>query len=256
MEFNSNEELEWWIYTNHLVPSDIAETNAKCQSEKYRNPKHTPSNDFKDDTRNFKGYLFEMRCKAELGNIPNVVYHGNPTAYSDWLHHHNENSFDATITYPNGETEKLEMKYVSDGVKIFPSWFERDWLTRDAPIIVTNNPTAISYQCKRKAEKMGKKILSESENKVRIGKKIHNILHDKYLLYPNKYLYLNSLIGNIISNIQARTKIITSKIGILGLKLRLRDCLFKVKSSLKARFSALIHSKLSFTKHSVSGDLF
>ena len=104
MEFNSNEELEWWIYTNHLVPSDIAETNAKCQSEKYRNPKHTPSNDFKDDTRNFKGYLFEMRCKAELGNIPNVVYHGNPTAYSDWLHHHNENSFDATITYSGNDT--------------------------------------------------------------------------------------------------------------------------------------------------------
>ncbi len=107
---------------------------------------------------------------------------GNPSVYSDWLQHHNENSYDSTITYSYGTSEKFEYKFVSDGVKIYSSWFERDWLTRDASIIVTNNPLAISYRDRRNAEKHGKKIISVSEALVYISKKAYNIKHPNQLL--------------------------------------------------------------------------
>ena len=188
--------------------------------------------EYKDDTRNFKGYWFEiMVCKRELASIPNIRYNCNPSAYNDWLQNHSKNSFDAVVTYSNGTSENLEMKSVSDGVKIQSSWFRRDWLTRDAKIIVTNNPTAISYRDKRIAEKLGKKILSVSEAKVYISNKIYKILH------PNQLSSWNSLITNIINNILEFSSKINSKIVKLGFKIRFKNCLSGLKSSVKARFS-------------------
>ena len=59
--------------------------------------------EYKDDTRNFKGYWFEiMVCKRQLEGIPYIKYDYNPPNYSDWLHNHNKNSFDGTVTYSNG----------------------------------------------------------------------------------------------------------------------------------------------------------
>ncbi len=48
---------------------------------------------------------------------------------------------------------------------------------------------------------------------------------------------LTPIISNLISKIQGIISRISSKIRILGFKIRLRDCLFKVKSSVKAILS-------------------
>jgi hypothetical protein len=187
--------------------------------------------DYSEYSRNFKGYSFEMFCKTVDGDIPNTSYIGNPTNFSDWLQHHNENSFDATITYPNGTSEKLEMKYVSDGVKIESSWFNRDWLSRDADIIITNNPSAVKYKDRRKAKSMGKKIMTPSEFLVYASKKAYRMLH------PNQLLSWNALTYTVLDNIQVITSSISDKIETFDWKSRLKKNLLELKSSVKAKLA-------------------
>jgi hypothetical protein len=186
------------------------------------------SSTFSEDTRNFKGFTFEMLCKNLFEKILNVRYIGNPSNYSNWLQNHNRNSFDGIITYSNGTRENLEMKFVSEGVKIESSWFNRDWLTRDANVIVTNNPTSIKYEDKRKAERLGKKILSVSEALVYLSKKAHNLLH------PNQLSSWNSHISNIILEL---TSTLARRITISKFKIKLKMCLLEIKSHLRARLS-------------------
>jgi hypothetical protein len=253
MEFSSKEE-EWkWINSSRAAPFDLEETYAKrSYVESQRNRKHDTSNGFKDDTRNYKGFHFENWCRVQFEGIPYISYNCNPSNYYDWLQHHNENHFDASVTYPNGETEKLEMKFTSVNVRIESSWFRRDWLPRDCNIYITPNPTAIKYKDKRKIEKMGRKIMSPSEYKVYSSKKAYNMIH------PNQLSSWNSLITSIITIIKDRTSTIINKISILALKFRFSKCLFKLKSSFAPRlsvpsfkskiFSALDHFKLSVAK--------
>ena len=100
--------------------------------------------------RNFKGYYYERYNKEMLrrNNIPMEEY--NPDSYQEWLKHTNTN-FDIRSNGYSIEC-KLTLTYVYD------SWVERDWLSRDCDIYVTNNKFNISYESKEKIRKLGRKL--------------------------------------------------------------------------------------------------
>jgi hypothetical protein len=186
---------------------------------------------YKDDTRNFKGYWFEIHdSKPKIEAIPNISYQSNPSNYEDWKSENQKNKYDGIVTLPSGEIITLEFKR-RDCPKVYHSWFMQCWYPREADWIITNNTQCISYSDRRLLEAKGKKILSLSEAIVEIGRLVENILH------PRKYLYFNSLITNIFNNILELTRIITSKIRKFEFKIRLKIRLFSLKSSLGARFS-------------------
>jgi len=188
----------------------------------------------RDDTRNFKGYYFEIfECKPMIDAIPNIKYECNPTNYEDWKRQHWKNPYDAVVTLPNGDKIHLEMKFRADGEKVYHNWFNRDWLTRDADIYVTNNVEAIGYWDKRTLNSKGKKLLSLSEAAAYISGLMYRILH------PNQYVYWNSLITKIITIIRALFSEITSEFNVLRVKVRLKGGLLGDKTSVRARFHAL-----------------
>lgn len=198
---------EYNIEANTLTGTIDSEHRANCPIVKY-----------KDDTPNFKGYIWEMNCKEWILKIPHILYEGNPADYYEWKNEHNKNAYDGIVTLPNGAKIFLEMKFRNVD-KIYHSWFIKDWLPREANIIVTNKPSVVEYSDKRTLDKRGVKLMSPSEAKVYIGRLVRNILH------PSKYLYLNSLIHsliNIIKNLVAR---ISSKLTSLGVKTRIKNCI-------------------------------
>jgi hypothetical protein len=204
---------------------------------------------YSDDTRNFKGYWFEiMVCKPKFEAIPSTKYECNPSSYEYWKHLQGNNpiGYDAVITLPNGKQLRLEFKFRAEGGIVYHNWFMRDWLPRDADIYVTNNVEAISYNDKRELETKGKKLMSLSEAVVYISRLVHNILH------PNQYVYWNSLITNIISKICSRTIKITSKMINLKLKIKLKISLFSFVASVKSGLSIsaeFIHSNIFRKTH-------
>lgn len=188
-----------------------------------------------EDTRNFKGYWFEMKCKPIMEAVPHIKYECNPTCYEDWKHQQANNplGYDGVITLPNGDKVHLEMKYRQDGEKVYHNWFDRDWLPRDADIYVTNNVEAISYRDKRNLDSKSKKLMYPSEAVAYIRGLVHKILH------PNQYVYWNSLITKIITVTRTLFFEITSKFVVLRRKRRLKEGLFGDAMSVGAGIVAL-----------------
>lgn len=194
-----------------------------------------PSSDteYTEDTSNFKGFMWEMKCRAKLANIPHIIFEGNPTNYEDWKHEKNKRSYDICITFEDGSKKYYECKFRKEGGKVYPCWVERDWTPRECDVFLTNNTEAIGYDDRRDLEKEGKELSSLEEafvNITNLAVKIH-----KKVIGCNQLSSWNSLITYIITRIRARTKEITSKVSILGLKIRLKDSLFKIKSFINAR---------------------
>ena len=111
----------------------------------------------KGDTRNFKGYWFEiMVCKPQVEAIPHVTYACNPSKYIEWKSENQKNEYDGVITLPNGQQITLEFKY-RDCPKVYHSWFMDCWNNRTADVFVTNNPQCVSYNDRRLLESKGQK---------------------------------------------------------------------------------------------------
>jgi len=171
----------------------------------------------KENTANFKGYYFEIEVvKPIIEAIPNIKYECNPTNYNDWKQNHNRNSYDGVVTLPDGKKIHLEMK-LRMGNRVYHSWFLENWLPREGDIIVTNNPSVISYQDKRSLDKKGVKLMSLSETEVYLGKIVRNILH------PGKYLYLNSPLQSIFFNIKRLLTGIFMDLSMLRVKTRIKN---------------------------------
>jgi hypothetical protein len=115
--------------------------------------------EFNGLNRRQKGFSYEVYIQKLL-EANNVEVCGNPSLYREWQDHQIE-GYDIAIRLPNGELLRVECKLVLKG--IFPSWFERDWLDREADVYVTNNVYAVPYSCRRRLEANGKKLLSTTE---------------------------------------------------------------------------------------------
>jgi len=182
------------------------------------------------DTRNSKGYKFEMNGGQDISEIPSIKYEGNPTNYGDWLHEHNKNKYDGIITLPNGKTKTLEFKYRACK-KVYHSWFVECWLPRDADIFVTNNTQVISYSDKRLLDAKHQKVMSPSEVEVNLGRLVRNCLH------PRKYLYFNRVLTNI-----SRISTITDGFFSYGLGV-FKEYFTKFKSELRYLCMDSLHVK-------------
>jgi hypothetical protein len=105
-----------------------------------------------------KGYLFEMYTQSVLHNL-GVRYEGNPTQYEVWLSH-KSSPHDAKVKLRD-VWFKMECKLCLK--PIFRSWFERDWLSREADVYVTNNKEAIPKKCRKELRRRGKKLFNIAE---------------------------------------------------------------------------------------------
>jgi hypothetical protein len=138
-----------------------------------------PKDDFfKDMNRQEKGFWYEMYTQSLL-KANNVDFSGNSNSYSEWTSNQAKD-YDIRINLPNGKTMKVECKLALKPV--FHSWFERDWLSRDADVIVTNDIHVIDYEDRKTLEESGKKLLSTTEF----------VMYIQRIIRGNKYVYLNS----------------------------------------------------------------
>jgi hypothetical protein len=132
---------------------------------------------FKDMNRQEKGFYYEMHIQRLL-KANSVDFSGNSSSYSEWTSNQAKD-YDIRINLPNGKTIKVECKLALKPV--FHSWFERDWLSRDADIFVTNDVFTISYDDRKTLEESGKKLLSTTEF----------VMYIQEMTRDNKYAYLN-----------------------------------------------------------------
>jgi hypothetical protein len=174
-----------------------------------------------------------MTCRGAFLSISNLAYQGNPTQWTEWksLQANNPIGYDAMVTLPNGKKISLELKYRTEGGKVYHSWFAEDWLPRDADIYVTNNVEAISYNDRRILEAAGKKLMSLSEAVVYLSELIRNIL------YPNQLSNWNCSLKRIIIGIKTRITNYSSKSTNTehGIKNKLKNSI--LKTSTKPGFS-------------------
>jgi hypothetical protein len=100
--------------------------------------------------RNFKGYYYERYDKEILRHNNIEIEKCNSDNYQEWL---KQTNADFDIKSNGYKIEcKLTLTYVYD------SWVERDWLSRDCDIYVTNNKFHISYESREKIRKLGRKL--------------------------------------------------------------------------------------------------
>jgi ribosomal protein S27AE len=114
---------------------------------------------FEGYSRLQKGYAFEMLIQRIL-DYSGTVFVGNPRAYEHWLSFTNR-GFDIKVLTRKNTWIKVECKLVLE--PIFPSWFDRDWLSRDANLFVTNDVSMIPSECIDKAHRLGRMILTPIE---------------------------------------------------------------------------------------------
>jgi RNase P subunit RPR2 len=89
-----------------------------------------------------------------------TVFVGNPRAYEHWLSFTNR-GFDIKVLTRKNTWIKVECKLLLE--PIFQSWFDRDWLGRDADVYVTNDMSMIPTECIDKAHASGRMILTPIE---------------------------------------------------------------------------------------------
>jgi hypothetical protein len=133
--------------------------------------------EFDSLTRYQKGFWYE-RFSQILLETNNIVFCGNPLSFEEWKKGQIE-GYDFKVKFPNGKTVKVECKMLLG--PIYPSWFYKDWLPRDADIYITNNVYAVPYKCRKILRERGKKLLSTTEFIMYVQKRIRG----------NKYSYLN-----------------------------------------------------------------
>jgi hypothetical protein len=183
---------------------------------------------------NYKGFLWEMQCRDILLNVPHITLETNPTNYEDWTHQKVKRSYDICVTYEDGSKEYIECKYRADGGKVYSSWYYDDWATRACNRFMTNNTEAINYHNKRDIDNKDRELSSLSETIVAISKKALKI--HKKVVGCNQLSSWNCLISNIINDILEFSSKITRKIAEFGFKIRLKNCIFSLESSVKSRF--------------------
>jgi len=155
-----------------------------------------PKGDFFEDMNRLeKGFWYEMHIQRLL-KANNVDFSGNSNSYSEWISYQAKD-YDIRINLPNGKTIRVECKLALKPV--FHSWFERDWLSRDADVIVTNDIHVIDYEDRKTLEGSGKKLLSTTEFVMYIQKTIKG----------NKSIDLN--LSNLISIISSSNQGVQSK---------------------------------------------
>lgn len=115
-----------------------------------------------------KGFWYESFVKTLL-KTNRAVFFGNSDSYSNWKSSQIEGC-DLKITYPNGKTEKVELKMTLG--HIYDSWFRRDWESRDADIFVTNSVYDVPYEARRRIREKGKKLMSTTEFIIYVQKKM------------------------------------------------------------------------------------
>jgi len=136
--------------------------------------------DFSNLNRYEKGYSFEMFIQRLL-DCCNIVFEGNPQNYSYWLSFTNR-GFDIKVLTGDKTWIKVECKFILK--PIFPSWFDRDWLSRDADVFVTNDISMIPAECIAKAYSLGKIILTPIQ------------LLNYVKVKGNKHVCLNGSVGS------------------------------------------------------------
>jgi len=106
-----------------------------------------------------KGYYFERLITEVLKSL-NAPYKSNPIeSFSLWLAYTNT-GYDLEVF-----NRKVELKYNSPSTCVYKSYLNRDWITREAPVIVVNdsNPIWRNKGLQRLLKKHGKKLMSLSE---------------------------------------------------------------------------------------------
>jgi hypothetical protein len=138
--------------------------------------------EFVNLSRYEKGYRYEMKIQGLLENSK-IEFSGNSRNFQEWQKNTNC-GYDIKVRNPrDGSLLTVECKFALK--TIYHSWFVRDWLSRSANIIVTNNPYSLSYKDRKILREHGKKLFSTMEFLFYIQK----------LARGNKY-YLNSSVNS------------------------------------------------------------
>jgi hypothetical protein len=105
-------------------------------------------------SRSAIGYIYEMDLQHYLDKL-NVPYTANPRQYEEWLKHTSEGK-DLVVC-----NISVEAKFTQ--TKLFHSWIMRDWVSRSASIIVTNNKFNVSPEDRHLLQLYGKSLMSTYE---------------------------------------------------------------------------------------------
>jgi len=138
-------------------------------------------------SRLLKGFLFEKLVYKTLDEL-SVPYIGNPKEYHQWLRYVSK-GYDLIIY-----GVKIELKYNSPKTNIYRSYLLRDWISREALIIVVNNdnPVRNNKGLLRLLKKHGKKLMSLTQflkwvkRKLRFRKKSSHNRVTRHILSLNR----------------------------------------------------------------------
>ncbi|RJS79941.1 hypothetical protein CW711_01305 [Candidatus Bathyarchaeota archaeon] len=153
-----------------------------------------------------KGYYFE-RLITEVLNSLNAPYRSNPIeSFSLWLAYTNT-GYDLIVF-----NKRIELKYNSPDTVVYKSYLDRDWISREASVMVVNNdnPVLRSKRLLRYLKNKGKRVLSLSDFikwiRIKLRHRVTSI-----------NVYLNRIIkNNIAENIgKAMSHNVGSKISLL-----------------------------------------
>jgi len=116
-------------------------------------------NDLSSMNRLWKGYHFEMYIQNLLSSR-GVSFYGNPSIFSLWKKY-TATGYDLQVKVKEGYWIKVECKFVLK--RVYHSWFVRDWLSRKASIIVSNDPWKLSYADRKELQRRGIKLLTPTQ---------------------------------------------------------------------------------------------
>lgn len=134
-----------------------------------------------------------------------VPYKSNPKQYEAWLETTNT-GYDL-IVYG----KKVEVKFLRKGKRLYPSWFKRDWLSKDCDIIVTSFLSNLSEDEIELAREKGIEIMSYRQFADWVF--LEKLKNEGNKLYLNKNIEIRST-NNKRSNILSKsivTKVLTNE---------------------------------------------
>ena len=129
----------------------------------------------------FKGFYHEM-YDQEILNRNHIEFLGNPNTFQEWKKH-TQKGYDLKVKSRKGIWYTVECKFTS--TPVYPSWVERDWLSRDADIYVTDNKWNVAYEERQRIKEEGSKLMDIFELLEFLMK--GNKLYYNYRLCPTSY---------------------------------------------------------------------